>query len=138
MQKIVKLVLLNIIIVVSLTACSSNDHSQQYLMTHPKALKQAFQRCSKAQQSGNKVNSNCRVVFLAANDFNQLVESMQASPFDFGQKILHTEQQLAKAKQALKKQKEQQPAQINAAKQRVKILKQRIAQMLAIVRMTTA
>jgi len=77
-----------------LMGCQNNPISYDYLMQHPEELQAYYLNCS-IQQS-----ADCQTITRAMDAFNLLQNQQVLQPIEFGQRIMHTQQQLVSMQHA--------------------------------------
>jgi hypothetical protein len=91
----------------SLQACSNDNYSNAYLLTHPKELRAALDICQGASIKGSTPTpAQCTVVLDTTAKFSALIIEQQMYPEAFGDKIMHDEDALAATKEALRQAQE--------------------------------
>ena len=91
--------LLGLISLVLLAGCSQG-HSYQYFVTHPNMTREKLMQC---QTNGynNNPNNECITANQAWERIRDLILEASSDQLAFGNKIMHTQIELAKAKEAL-------------------------------------
>lgn len=77
-----------------LSGCKRESYSHEYLLEHPTVLQKELARC----QASSEPAADCDQVKEAGNEFVALVGVRSNNPDLFGQQVLHSQMDLAKAK----------------------------------------
>ena len=114
-----------VLLVTALTISACTPHDEAYYRHHPEALKPALAKCSDAPKN----DLNCSALEAIAMDMNQYIYELQTGPQDFGRTILSLQTTIAKQKQQLKLEPENQEL-----KTHLKANIQTLSERLAVVR----
>lgn len=90
MRKFSHIVVVSVLVLL-VSACKSENHTYQYLVTHPRVLEKEFNRCQTLLQKTQEQEDQCKIVSNAVQMVTDTISSQRHDPEKFGLRILVAE-----------------------------------------------